>query len=119
MFSREELIHQLKTEHWDSAGNWDFIEENIENVTRLLRCDVEMLQEIMREIEGQFPDPEKEKKKPQTWRQVEFRKPCRTCGVVIGFARTDAGNLMPVNLHDFTNHWNCEKPGKPKKKKKG
>ena len=51
-----------------------------------------------------------------TFRNVEFRKPCRTCGTMIGFARTDNGKLMPVNLNDFSTHWACEKPGKPKRK---
>lgn len=111
---RAEVYQQLKTDHWDHVHNWAGVEAIIEKVSRYTDCSVDALREMMREIEAKHP----KSKKKQTWRHVEFTKPCRTCGTVIGFARTDKGNMMPVNLHDFTTHWACEKPSKPKKKKK-
>lgn len=109
---REHIYQQLKTDHWDHVHNWHGIEAIIEKVARHTQCSVAELREMMREIEAKHPKPKKRK----TWRNVEFKKPCRTCGTVIGFARTDKGKLMPVNLLDYTTHWDCEKPGKPKKK---
>ena len=59
---------------------------------------------------------QKKTEQPQQWKNVEFCKPCRTCGKVIGFARTDNNKLMPVNLEDYTTHWPCEKPSKTAEK---
>ena len=73
--------------------------------------------EYLRENDGEIIGVSKPPKKRKTWRVVKYKKPCRTCGQLIGFAETKNGNVMPVNLHDFTTHWGCEKPGKPKKKK--
>ena len=109
---KAQVYQQLKTDHWDHVHNWAGIEAIIEKVSQHTKCSVEELREIMREIETEHPKP----KKRQAWRNVEFTKPCRTCGTVIGFARTDNGKLMPVNLNDFSTHWACEKPGKPKRK---
>lgn len=109
---REQVMYQLKVDHYDHVHNWAGIEAIIEKVSRHTQCSVDDLREMMREIEVKHPKP----KKKRAWRNIEFKKPCRTCGRVIGFSRTDKGNLMPVNLDDFTTHWACEKPGKPKKK---
>ena len=106
---REQVYQELRIDHWEQVYNWNDVEALIEVAARRAGCSVDELRQIMREIEKKHP-------KPRKWRQVEFTKPCRTCGKLIGFARTDAGNLMPVNLNDYTTHWGCEKPGKPKKK---
>lgn len=113
--NRDEAYEALKTEHWDDVHNWVGIEAIIDKISQHTKCSVEELREMMRDIEAKHP--KRQKKKPQTWRRVLYKRPCRTCGELIGFAETEQGNVMPVNLHDFTTHWACEKPGKPKKKK--
>ena len=109
------IVDELKTKHWDHVHNWVEIEKRIDTVAKCLGCSVETLREVMRHIEKAYPKPIRKKRK--AWRNVEYKKPCRTCGTVIGFARTDKGNMMPVDLNDFSTHWGCEKPGKRKKQR--
>lgn len=111
---REQIYQELLKDHWEHVYNWDAIEARIEVAARRAKCSVETLREIMREIEQKYPKPKPKRKR---WRDVEYTKPCRTCGTLIGFARTRKNKMMPVNLHDFTTHWGCEKPGKKKKQK--
>ena len=114
MNNLQNLHYDLLHDHWEHDYDWSDIEAIIDTIARQYKCSVSDVRAGMKIIEQQHPKP---KKKRKTWRNIEFKKPCRTCGAVIGFARTDAGKLMPVNLNDFTTHWSCEKPGKPKKKK--
>lgn len=110
--NRNQVSELLRSKHYNHAGNWRAVEANIESVCRYVECSVDELREIMQEIESAVhPDPN-----PKVWRNVEFKRKCRTCGEVIGFARTENGKLMPVNLMDKSTHWGCEKPGKRKKK---
>lgn len=111
--NRVQISELLKVKHYNHAGNFRDVEASIESVCRYVGCSVDELREIMREIEA-VARPVSRK----TWRNIEFRRKCRTCGQLIGFARTDADKLMPVNLLDGTTHWTCEKPGKRKKGKK-
>ena len=111
---RAQIEYELRVEHWLEVYNWDAVEARIEVAARRAKCSVETMREIMREIEQKYPKPKKKK----TWRNIKYKKPCRTCGQLIGFAETKNGNMMQVNLLDFTTHWDCEKPGKKKKEKK-
>lgn len=111
---REQIYETLKAKHYNHAGNWRDVEANLEAVSRYVGCSVDVLREIMQEIEAEArPAPVR-----KVWRNIESRKKCRTCGEVIGFAKTENGKLMPVNLLDGSTHWGCEKPGKRKKRGK-
>ena len=81
---REQVYQELKADHWDKVYNWNAIELKIDTAARRAGCTVDELRVMMREIESKYP-----KLKRKTWRNIEFKKPCRTCGTVIGFARTD------------------------------
>lgn len=117
-FTKDEIYQELKTAHWELVYNWNAVESKIDAAARRADCSVDELRQMMRDIETKYPKPQP-KKKRKTWRNIAFKSSCRTCGTLIGFARTDKGKFMPVNLHDFTTHWGCEKPGKRKKKKGG
>ena len=115
---KEQVYQELKTDHWMQVYNWGAVEAKIDAVARYMCCSVEELREMMHEIAEKYPKPRSPKRKPKTWRDIAYERKCRTCGQRIGFARTENGKLMPVNLLDHTTHWGCEKPGKRKKGKK-
>lgn len=100
---------ELLDDHWLHGYNWAGL--SIDILAKRYNVSVDEIETAMGRIAAENPKP-----KPKTWRNIEFTKPCRTCGEVIGFARTEKGKFMPVNLLDRTTHWGCEKPGKRKKK---
>lgn len=114
MFSKDEIYESLKTGHWDSVFNWQFVYQNIERVAAYFHCTEKLIYRLAAEIEKKHPKPPPKK----TWTDIAFKRKCRTCGELIGFSRTAKGNFMPVNLHDKSTHWACEKPRKSKRKKK-
>ena len=108
-----DMHDELLNAHWLDQFSWDGL--SVARLAVRYKCEPSQVSLAMAEIEKSYPKP----KSTQTWKDIAFRKPCRTCGRVIGFAWTAKGKLMPVNLDDFTTHWNCEKPGKAKKRKEG
>lgn len=94
---------EMLNDHWLHQFSWHGLD--VDKVAKRHKCLANEVRAVMRGIE---------QKHPRKWLNVEFKRPCRTCGKVIGFSRTKSGKLMPVNLDDFTTHWACEKPGKRK-----
>ena len=109
--SVEMLKNDLYYDHWAHVFNWAGL--SIDKLAQMYNCTMDDVRRSMAAIAKEHPKP----KPVQKWKHIESRGPCRTCGRVIGFARTRNGKLMPVNLKDFSTHWGCEKPGKRKKKK--
>ena len=110
--SLDDLKSDLYRDHWVQRYNWSGL--SIGKLAEMYNCTMDDVRQTMAAIATEHPKP----KPAQKWRHIEFRKPCRTCKRVIGFARTAKGAFMPVNLDDFTTHWGCEKPGKAKIKEK-